>query len=234
MADIDRSGLQQQALVSTGRAMTGVPKYAGKSATRVRCDRRCGCPGAERRSSWSAAVRSSCTRPQAPGGRVNRYYDPSTAQFVSVDPAVATTGAPYYYAEDDPVNGTDPSGLRPVGKALVVLLPKATGSINWFELFETLEFGADAAATYVLGATVISASFVLEPPSFGLSTLGVIGGSVIIAGSGVLAAIAAKAASNIFSHPGNSKAVSTSRSTTLSGYSILGNGTSSSSSSGSC
>ena len=26
---------------------------------------------------------------------VNRYYDPSTYQFLSVDPAVATTGQPY-------------------------------------------------------------------------------------------------------------------------------------------
>ena len=40
-----------------------------------------------------------------------RYYDPSTAQFISRDPAVATTRAPYAYVSDNPLNGTDSSGL---------------------------------------------------------------------------------------------------------------------------
>jgi RHS repeat-associated protein len=39
-----------------------------------------------------------------------RTYDPSTAQFLSVDPFVALTGEPYSYAEDDPINRYDPSG----------------------------------------------------------------------------------------------------------------------------
>lgn len=111
MADIDKRGLQHQALVSAGPIMTCVPKDAGKCATRVRFDRRRFCAGAARRSSRSAAVRSSCTRPQAPGGRVNRYYDPATGQFLSVDPDVAETGQPYAYTNDDPVNETDPLGL---------------------------------------------------------------------------------------------------------------------------
>ncbi|MDA8357495.1 MAG: RHS repeat-associated core domain-containing protein [Actinomycetota bacterium] len=42
---------------------------------------------------------------------VNRYYDPATAQFLSVDPLVGITGQPYAYAGDDPVNASDPSGL---------------------------------------------------------------------------------------------------------------------------
>jgi RHS repeat-associated protein len=41
---------------------------------------------------------------------VNRYYDPVTAQFLTVDPDVATTHQPYEYASDDPVSLTDPSG----------------------------------------------------------------------------------------------------------------------------
>lgn len=40
-----------------------------------------------------------------------RVYDPSTAQFLTVDPLEATTDAPYTYAGDNPVNGTDPTGL---------------------------------------------------------------------------------------------------------------------------
>jgi len=42
---------------------------------------------------------------------IGRYYDPSTGQFLSVDPAVSITGQPYSYAGDDPVNQSDPSGL---------------------------------------------------------------------------------------------------------------------------
>ncbi|MGH9045300.1 MAG: RHS repeat-associated core domain-containing protein [Acidimicrobiales bacterium] len=47
----------------------------------------------------------------ASDGSIDRYYDPSTEQFVSVDPLVAVTQAPYYYVEDDPVNESDPNGL---------------------------------------------------------------------------------------------------------------------------
>jgi RHS repeat-associated protein len=41
----------------------------------------------------------------------NRYYDPATAQFLSQDPAVAVTRSAYGYIGNDPLNGTDPSGL---------------------------------------------------------------------------------------------------------------------------
>jgi RHS repeat-associated protein len=40
-----------------------------------------------------------------------RYYDPATAQFISRDPLTAMTGAPYSYADNDPLNGVDPTGL---------------------------------------------------------------------------------------------------------------------------
>ena len=41
---------------------------------------------------------------------VGRYYDPSTGQFLSVDPLVDGTGEPYVYAQDNPVNDADPTG----------------------------------------------------------------------------------------------------------------------------
>ncbi|HTU79114.1 MAG TPA: RHS repeat-associated core domain-containing protein, partial [Solirubrobacteraceae bacterium] len=45
----------------------------------------------------------------------NRVYDPSTAQFLSVDPAVPITRAPYTYGQDNPLNREDPTGLSAEG-----------------------------------------------------------------------------------------------------------------------
>ncbi|MCU1492252.1 MAG: hypothetical protein JWO62_16, partial [Acidimicrobiaceae bacterium] len=42
---------------------------------------------------------------------VNRYYDPGTGQFMSVDPLVDQTGQAYGYTGGNPVNGVDPLGL---------------------------------------------------------------------------------------------------------------------------
>jgi RHS repeat-associated protein len=39
-----------------------------------------------------------------------RYYDPSTAQFLTRDPLEDITGQPYSYAGDDPIDNGDPSG----------------------------------------------------------------------------------------------------------------------------
>ena len=40
-----------------------------------------------------------------------RYYDPSTGQFLSRDPLAALTGSAYGFSGDNPINGSDPSGL---------------------------------------------------------------------------------------------------------------------------
>jgi len=40
-----------------------------------------------------------------------RYYDPSTAQFISRDPLVSVTRNAYAYTSDNPLNSTDPTGL---------------------------------------------------------------------------------------------------------------------------
>jgi RHS repeat-associated protein len=41
-----------------------------------------------------------------------RTYDPVTAQFLTVDPAIVATGEPYSYATDNPVNLIDSTGLE--------------------------------------------------------------------------------------------------------------------------
>jgi RHS repeat-associated protein len=56
-----------------------------------------------------------------------RVYDPATAQFLTVDPEVGTTRAPYTYAGDNPLNEADPSGreslLGEIGHFLEPLNP---------------------------------------------------------------------------------------------------------------
>jgi RHS repeat-associated protein len=40
----------------------------------------------------------------------SRVYDPQTAQFLTIDPALPTTGEPYAYTKDNPLNYADPAG----------------------------------------------------------------------------------------------------------------------------
>ncbi len=49
------------------------------------------------------------------GGAACRYCDPDTAQLTTPDPLYAITGSRYGYAGNDPVNGSDPTGLFCVG-----------------------------------------------------------------------------------------------------------------------
>jgi RHS repeat-associated protein len=48
-----------------------------------------------------------------------RWYDPGTGAFVSMDPDVAQTIQPYSYADDNPIEQTDPSGDYPNCEAKV-------------------------------------------------------------------------------------------------------------------
>jgi hypothetical protein len=63
-------------------------------------------------SRTSHRVRHCRSHRNAIGIFIERYYDPATGQFLSVDPLVSSTGEPYAYARDDPVNGSDPNGLH--------------------------------------------------------------------------------------------------------------------------
>jgi RHS repeat-associated protein len=58
-----------------------------------------------------------------------RSYDPSTAQFLSVDPLAGVTREPYGYTSDNPTNGADPAGLS--GIFGTGLGPNVGPDINW-------------------------------------------------------------------------------------------------------
>jgi RHS repeat-associated protein len=48
---------------------------------------------------------------------INRYYDPATGQFTSVDPLLSQTQAPYAYADGNPVTNNDPTGTSTADSA---------------------------------------------------------------------------------------------------------------------
>ncbi len=49
---------------------------------------------------------------------INRYYDPQTGQFTSVDADVESSHQPYSYAAGDPINSKDPNGLLVSGECV--------------------------------------------------------------------------------------------------------------------
>ena len=63
---------------------------------------------------------------------VDRYYDPSTDQFLSIDPDVAETGEPYAYTGDDPLNATDPLGLESE-KQFLTYLSRHEKTVKYFK-----------------------------------------------------------------------------------------------------
>ena len=58
-----------------------------------------------------------------------RYYDPTTAQFTTVDPLQAQTQQPYDYTTGDPINLDDPSGLM-TRSLLATLTPRGLGGLR--------------------------------------------------------------------------------------------------------
>jgi RHS repeat-associated protein len=63
------------------------------------------------RITWSGiSDHSRRTTPVHPCS-INRYYDPTTDSFTSVDPDLQSTGQSYVFTNDNPLNGSDPLGL---------------------------------------------------------------------------------------------------------------------------
>ncbi len=56
-----------------------------------------------------------------------RFYDPSTAQFMSVDPKVEQSRTSYGYADNDPINRVDPTGQLPSWNAVKLFISELPG-----------------------------------------------------------------------------------------------------------
>jgi RHS repeat-associated protein len=93
-----------------------------------------------------------------------RWYDPATAQFMSVDPAQQSTWQPYDYADDNPVSNLDPTGLD---CSVLDLGGCASDVVNWVSAHPSeaigiglgivsisTGFGAAAGVTDILGVTL--------------------------------------------------------------------------------
>jgi RHS repeat-associated protein len=88
-----------------------------------------------------------------------RAYDPTTAQFLRVDPLVGFTLAHYNYVDDNPLNGSDPSGLCGLGSLgdfCDCFDPTSTGNAAYQ--------GAEALNKVTSG--VINLPWVLTRPAF--------------------------------------------------------------------
>jgi RHS repeat-associated protein len=95
---------------------------------------------------------------------VHRYYDPGTGQFLSVDPLVNETDAAFSYAEGDPVNQSDPSGLAVYSQCARLPAGAAQSSCDVGVLYSQ-EYGpisgtgvATLAATGAIGGATIGAA----------------------------------------------------------------------------
>lgn len=79
-----------------------------RRASRIGMD---SCATSDARRPWSADLMGFRTTTFGSTCSINRYYDPTTDQFLSIDPYVQTTDQPYVFTNDDPLNAEDPLGL---------------------------------------------------------------------------------------------------------------------------
>jgi RHS repeat-associated protein len=74
-----------------------------------------------------------------------RYHDPTTSQFLSPDPLQDTTGQPYSYANNDPINNTDPTGQFSVSAWAAGTLDGLSGGYSTKFAGSIFGFNADCA-----------------------------------------------------------------------------------------
>ena len=90
-----------------------------------------------------------------------RAYDPAARGFLSTDPLAPVLGAgwdgnPYAYAGNNPLNTTDPTGLRPLTDEELKAYDQAAGG-HWETVLGAVAVGAAVGAMFVPGLNLIAA-----------------------------------------------------------------------------
>jgi RHS repeat-associated protein len=88
-----------------------------------------------------------------------RYYDPTTGQFLTRDPLEAITGQPYSYAQDNPVNGTDPTGLcgtGSIGDLFDCVNPTSSGNLAYQAASAAWQFGTTHTIGVCVGGSLVA------------------------------------------------------------------------------
>ena len=124
-----------------------------------------------------------------------RWYDPTTGQFLSVDPDLAQTGATYNYAGDDPTTDTDPTGLHwwnTVWNVVTTPARLASDGIGWAWYQTGLAGDAQSAADFWANLATSGCSSWAEKlagnvfgPLAELGTRGNIGATALTLGGGL-------------------------------------------------
>jgi RHS repeat-associated protein len=112
-----------------------------------------------------------------------RAYEPATAQFMSSDPIEPITQAPYFYANDNPLNYYDPSGL-------FLGIPGTPSSTEIVEGVSHVAGGValGASVTAIGCAAGLAPTVVGEVVCGGIGTVALAAGGVATAADGYLAA----------------------------------------------
>lgn len=117
--------------------------------------------------------------PRKVGNVVGRYYDPTTGQFLTVDPLVDETGQPYAYVAGNPVNANDPAGLSGQMPSNYVALEcrdnptlcQGGSGISLGSIAHDIARGAEVAWSGVKSAAIATYDFAKAHPELALGAL---------------------------------------------------------------
>lgn len=135
-------------------------------------------------------------------GSINRYYDPTTGQFLSVDPIVDVTEQPYAYVNGDPVNGSDPLGLgfwSDVAKVVTApVRAEVRGASKVANFVVTHKKAIEIGAGIALGVAAAAAGVGAVIEAAGIASAVTAGATIAEASTGaIVAGLSATAAGSI-------------------------------------
>lgn len=114
----------------------------------------------------------------------NRYYDPSTGQFISRDPASILTRQPYSYVSDNPLNSTDPAGLWGWNDFTNAVGNAVSGAASWEnqhaeQIAQDASYAALGLSVAAAGCAVIAAPTVVGETVCGAIEMGALGAGLV-------------------------------------------------------